>query len=459
MTSPQEQPAIDLLLAYYADDFTGSTDALEALSTSGIGTVLFVEPPSDEILRQYPHIRAIGVAGQSRTMSPAEMDSHLPDAFRALQQLQPNFVHYKVCSTFDSSPTIGSIGRAIEVGQTVFENRFVPLVVGAPSLQRFCVFGNLFARSGLASEVFRLDRHPTMRHHPVTPMTESDLREHLASQTDRRIGLVEVLTLEKGYDAAFEQLTKVVDSGANIVLFDTLTEEHLATVSRLLVYAQEQEQKPLFVAGSSGAEYALTKYWRSSNVARDPAGAQVNASFVKPADCILVISGSCSPVTGRQIKWGLENGFADFGLDTAAATAKNASAAGDAKFVTRITQSLASGRSAIVHSCCGPNDPRLVATDKDTESIGHVLGTVLRDVVRSGSVKRVAVFGGDTSGCVARSLGVDALEYLGPLEPGAPLCRVRSRDAAVDGLEIVFKGGQVGYDDFLNTVLCGRSDH
>ena len=48
---------------------------------------------------------------------------------------------------------------------------------------------------------------------------------------------------------------------------------------------------------------------------------------------------------------------------------------------------------------------------------------------------------------------------IGPLEPGAPLCVVRSQESAVDGLEITFKGGQVGYDDFFGTLLSGRCNH
>ena len=34
-----------LLLAYYGDDFTGSTDALEFLTLAGIKTVLFLRHP------------------------------------------------------------------------------------------------------------------------------------------------------------------------------------------------------------------------------------------------------------------------------------------------------------------------------------------------------------------------------------------------------------------------------
>ena len=100
-------------LAYYGDDFTGSTDVLESLAGAGIDTELFV----DAAIRG--PTRAVGLAGLSRTFTPAEMDDRLPEAFAALAAGGPRFLHYKVCSTFDSSPAVGSIGRAIEIGRRV----------------------------------------------------------------------------------------------------------------------------------------------------------------------------------------------------------------------------------------------------------------------------------------------------------------------------------------------------
>ena len=58
----------------------------------------------------------------------------------------------------------------------------------APPLRRYTVFGNHFAAAG--DEMFRLDRHPTMSRHPVTPMHEADLRVHLSRQTQANIGLM-----------------------------------------------------------------------------------------------------------------------------------------------------------------------------------------------------------------------------------------------------------------------------
>lgn len=441
------------LLAYYGDDFTGSTDVLEALTTSGVPTALFTEPPSEEMRARFPDVRAIGVAGNSRTMSPAEMDQTLPAAFESLAARRPEFVHYKVCSTFDSSPAVGSIGRAIEIGQRIFQNRFVPLVVGAPSLQRFCVFGNLFARSGLDSPAFRLDRHPTMRHHPVTPMTEADLRIHLSHQTDRPAQLVDVLTLNRGAETVMSELP----SDGRIVLFDAITDEHLSTIGEVLCEVQRLEQKPLFVAGSSGVEYALCRHWSKT----DAALSEFKGPPALSVDRALVISGSCSPVTGRQIDGALERGYVDVPVDPREISVINRVDESIMAIARRVVQHFESGHSVIVHTSRGPHDERLTAARLSGEqalnaaSLGDILGRILSAVLQATKVERVAVAGGDTSGAIARAIGIDALTMLGPLAPGAPLCIAHSRRAKVDGVEFTFKGGQVGHDDFFGSLLSG----
>jgi uncharacterized protein YgbK (DUF1537 family) len=451
---------IELLLAYYADDFTGSTDALEALTLGGVETALFVDPPEAETLRRYPHVRAIGVAGNSRAMSPAQMDGTLPGVFRLLLECRPAVVHYKTCSTFDSSPEMGSIGRAIDLGQRTFANRFVPLVVGVPHLQRFCVFGNLFARSGLASATYRLDRHPTMRHHPTTPMTEADLRLHLAPQTTRAVELVDVVDLDRGYETSREVLDRLCIEDGYIVMFDTLTDEHLALIGRLMWDARSRERGPLFAVGSSGVEYALTKKWQADGTV--PKSSRIAFRKSAPVDRTLVVSGSCSPVTRRQIAWALEHGFDEVRLD---ASPLHRSALGDtapADVIGRTLTLLDLGRSVIIHTYAdlieSPSG-EAISTPRShkvvNERLGDTMGQILLEVLRAASIQRVAVVGGDTAGRVARSMGIESLEMAAPLEPGAPLCVARSQDPAIDGLEVVFKGGQVGYDDFFGSLLSG----
>src|SRR5215510_7193278 len=147
----------ELLLAFYGDDFTGSTDAMEALAVSGLRTVLFLSPPSPAFLRtKFPDLRCIGVAGTSRAMSPAEMDEQLEPVLRELWALGAPLTHYKVCSTFDSAPEIGSIGHVVDLARaSIVSGQTISVLAGAPPLRRYTVFGNHFAAAG--DEIFRLD--------------------------------------------------------------------------------------------------------------------------------------------------------------------------------------------------------------------------------------------------------------------------------------------------------------
>ena len=78
-------------------------------------------------------------------MTPPEMEAALPPTLDWLARPGAPVIHYKVCSTFDSSPEVGSIGQAIDLGVAHTRATWSPMVVGAPRLQRYQVFGHLFA--------------------------------------------------------------------------------------------------------------------------------------------------------------------------------------------------------------------------------------------------------------------------------------------------------------------------
>lgn len=220
----------DLLLSYYGDDLTGSTDVMEALASNGVDTVLFMDQPDEALLSRFSHCRAIGLAGTSRSETPEWMEAHLTPAFRWLKSLDAAICHYKVCSTFDSSPQVGSIGRAVEIGKSVFDQPFVPLVVGAPQLKRFTAFGNLFA--AYQGEVFRIDRHPVMSRHPVTPMREADLQIHLKAQTKLSTALADLAVLSS-VDAD-RRIDTLASDCSGMLLFDVDSAESQAQAGNQL---------------------------------------------------------------------------------------------------------------------------------------------------------------------------------------------------------------------------------
>jgi 3-oxoisoapionate kinase len=461
-----------LLLAFYGDDFTGSTDALEFMTRAGARTALFIAPPTAEQMRRYPGLQAVGVAGMTRALSPEAMDAELRPALTALRGLGAPHVHYKVCSTFDSSPTIGNIGRAIEVGTAIFKGSFVPLLVAAPTLGRYCVFGNLFARMGIGSagEIHRLDRHPSMSRHPITPADESDLRRHLGRQTTQSIALFDILQVALPEQEAKAALEQVLANSPDIVLFDALYPEQLAVIGMLLE-AYASADRPLFSVGSSGIEMALGGRWASQG-RLTPVTKWTDPG---PASPLLVISGSCSPVTDKQIGWALEHEFAEVPLDTAALISDSASGT-DCASMDRAgaatIEHLQAGRSVIVHTSRGPADPRLKATadviarmrpnrmaeDTSTASLfGSALGRVARQALETVRLRRLLLAGGDTSSYAARALGIESVEMTGSLVVGAPLCRAHAPASPADGLEVNFKGGQLGSESYFGLVARGKA--
>ncbi len=448
----------DLLLTFYGDDLTGSTDSMEALVLGGVPTVLFLEQPTAEGLSRFPGVRAVGLAGTSRTMTPREMDDSLPEAFTGLMELGAPLTHYKVCSTFDSSPEIGSIGRAAEIGRQVFDTSIIPVLVGAPKLKRYVVFGNHFATAD--GITYRLDRHPTMSVHPITPMDEADLRLHLRRQTDLSIGLIDLHHLAESDAQIWARLQEVAETGTQIAILDTLDDRHLLKAGRLLWALGEQS--PAFVVGSSGVEFALAAYWGSAGLVQAPESLPASG----PVEQIVAVSGSAAPKTAAQIRHTQDQGYKGIRLDSTALVDPGLADAARATAVQQALAAVADGRSVILYSALGPEDAaisrtkeRMAALGIPPRSVGGLLGIqqglILKEILLKTGIRRCAVAGGDTSGNVLSRLGIFVLEFLVPLGAATPLCRAGSHDPALDGIEISLKGGQLGEIDFFERLRQG----
>ena len=471
------------MLTFVGDDFTGSTDAMESLSIAGIRTRLYLKAPQiqtsstadsastgrGEIASRNPS--AIGVATICRSLSPAKMTDVLTETFLRLKSFGAQFNQYKVCSTFDSSPTIGSIGRATEIGRSVFNTDVVPMIVGAPHLGRYCLFGNLFAAMGNDQEIYRLDRHPVMSSHPVTPTLESDLRRQLASQTDLSVYNFDILKVSQGEAKSGAELQQVLTSKRPaVVLFDILCESQLSILGRLLSELHSHhvkksvENRGMFAVGSSGLTAALTAHWTALNLI-----APTSFAMAQPACPMLVASGSCSPITAGQIERAIRDGFGEVSLDTNAICRGPDFADREiARAAACAIADIKMNRHTIIHTARGVDDPRVAAHQYAVDPSAHItpsqlLGTALGRICRmvlnemiALPIRRLLICGGDTSGYLATTLGIESLEMIAPLARGAPLCVARSSDPATDGLQMNFKGGQVGAPDYFQCVANGQ---
>jgi 3-oxoisoapionate kinase len=60
----------------------------------------------------------------------------------------------------------------------------------------------------------------------------------------------------------------------------------------------------------------------------------------------------------------------------------------------------------------------------------------------------------DTSSRVGRALGIERLDFVASIDPGAPPCRAM-RGMKPQTFEVAFKGGQMGRPDYLIRALGG----
>lgn len=444
-----------LLVAWYGDDFTGSAAVMEVLTFAGLPSVLFLEEPTAGRLARFTGLRGIGVASTARAHGTAWMDAHLPAALGALAGLAAPVTHYKMCSTLDSSPEIGSVGRALDLALAVIPSAWTPVLVAAPPMRRYQAFGNLFAAG--PGGVSRLDRHPVMARHPVTPMGEADVSRHLAQQTARKVGLV---TLEDLATPAAAEAARAanVAAGASVMALDCIDAASLSACGRLIWEARGPQQ---LAVGSQGVEYALVRYWRDAGlIAEAPAVGGLGS-----AGRMAVVSGSVSPVTAAQIDWSLAHGFEGVALDARAVVDARALAAAEAATVAAALEAVGRGRDPLIFTARGPDDPAVpaflaaladagLAAEEANRRIGVALGRVLDTVVRAAGLKRAVISGGDTSGYACRQLGIHALTALAPTIPGAAIFRAHD-DGPHDGLELALKGGQMGSPDYFGWVRDG----
>jgi len=449
-----------ILISFYGDDYTGTAATAEALTQSGLPAVIFAKPPSPAYLkRHFPRVRAVGISGTARTLPATALPGVLSPIFGSLKAYQAPIFIYKVCSTFDSAQTVGNIGRAIELGREIFSPEFIPILPAAPKIGRYTVFGNHFAAVG-DGEVYRLDRHPSMASHPVTPMGEADLRRHLAHQTKLNSGLINILDIAAGPQRINSRLDDHLAARASLIFFDCLSDEDLNIVCET-VFKRTCGRTSLFFVGSQELGFGLTAALKKTGVLSNDSGLDTSGKAGDVRGPVLVLSGSCATVTGEQISWARKNGFHDYPIYPQNLLDSARRCSDRETIVAAAIQMLAEGKSVILHTAIGPDDERIRAMDRAVEDLslthseandilGTELGAVALEILAGSEVKRVVISGGDTAGRIQTKLQIEALQIATSIGIAAPLCYVYSRLPEINGLEIAFKGGQVGSIDYFS---------
>jgi uncharacterized protein YgbK (DUF1537 family) len=412
-----------MILGCIADDFTGATDLANNLVREGMRVVQAIGVPTAPI----DGVDAVVVALKSRTAPVAEAVAQSLAAARWLRQHGARQLYFKVCSTFDSTSqgNIGPVAEAL-VGFTAASR--VPVTPAFPATGRTVYLGHLFVGEQLLSD-------SPMRHHPLTPMTDSNLVRVLQAQcASERVGLVAQREVSAGAAAIAQQLERLAGQGTRLAIVDATSDADLR------VLAAASRDLPLVVAGSGLAIGIPAQH----GLAPSSAAAALPPARGRRA----VVSGSCSAATNAQVAHLKAQGGAAFAVDPLRIAANEDVAAEALAFAL---PRLASG-PVLVHATAEPDAVRAVQQQLGAARAGALVEATLARVAAGlvdGGVGQLLVAGGETSGACVQALGLTRLRIGPQIDPGVPWCHAPERD-----LHLALKSGNFGGVDFFSRAFA-----
>lgn len=428
-------------IGFLGDDLTGAGDVLAQAHRHGLEAAMVV---GDAPLPRDADV--VGIAGPIRSLGGEPFAELVSSGLARLAALEPDVLLYKVCSTFDSSPAIGSIGRGISLLHRQFgDHGPIAVAPAQPGFGRFTAFSDHYAAH--AGTVHRLDRHPVMSVHPSTPMRDADLRRVLAAQLEagERVGEIHLPAYDDGtFAQAWAERRRETGTAAFVV--DATREEHLDAIARELLQ-DAAGSGPALVVGSGGIMGALARL-TSNSAPPEPPEHQASGP-------VLAVSASASAVTAGQLRDAIEHGWADVAIPSTMLHGDDAGLA--AEWESRVAEALAAGQDVVVHSTRGPGDARF-ADDRPVAPahVGSLIGGLAARMAEEGLTRDIAIFGGDTSSHALIAMGVRELRVAHQFVTAGPV--LRSPDPPVAGCRLLLKGGQVGPVDILRR-FAGQIPH
>ena len=401
-----------------ADDLTGATDLSLTFSRQGMRVLQVVGVPAQAA---FGDADVVVVSLKSRTIPAAAAVAQSVAAARVLLAAGAQQLFFKYCSTFDSTDA-GNIGPVIDALLDLIGETRTIACPAFPANQRTVFKGHLFVGDALLSE-------STMKDHPLTPMRDANLVRVLQRQTALPVSLIarEVVA------GPLPQLETALDVLEGIAIVDAVTDEDLRAIGRAA-------RRLKLITGGSGVAMGLPANFIASAIGID--GRQ---PISVPPGGAVILAGSCSAATRRQVEVAIADGTPALRLDAIAIAEQRLSVEDAVRFVLANMGT----RPPLVYSSIDPAGIAAVQDKLGRAASGALVEAFLAALASQLSqhgVNRFLVAGGETSGAVVEALGVGALEIGPEIDPGVPWTRSRSPDRPT---ALALKSGNFGSDDFF----------
>lgn len=405
-----------MLLGCIGDDFTGSSDLANTLAKEGMRVVQYSGVPEFEAAAE---VEAGVVSLKSRSIDSVEAVRQSLVALEWLQAQGCEQFFFKYCSTFDSTAE-GNIGPVAEALANALEAYTVIVCPAFPGTGRSVYQGHLFVNDRLLSE-------SGMQHHPLTPMSDPDLRRVLAQQTPMSIGHVAAVDVLQGRNRIKHAFEREHEAGHRLLVIDALQDVDLREIGAAA-------DGLLLVTGGSGVAMGLpANFRRRGEIAQD------GSKWKGQEGPCAVLSGSCSTATRNQLKHHRRQ-HPMFEIKAVEVIE------GDLTPETVTQWVLETGGIPVAYSSADPDAVKAVQEKYGLEASASALEGFFAETARqlvAAGVKRLIAAGGETSGAVVEGLKLAQLEIGPEIDPGVPALR------SSDELVVALKSGNFGAEDFF----------
>ena len=413
-------------LGCIADDFTGATDLASMLARSGVNVSLRIGVPYSN-LETTADIEVIALKTRSMSSINAVKESLL--ALEWLKKAGTKKFFFKYCSTFDSTSkgNIGPVAEALmnelKVNQTIYCPAF-------PENGRSIFMGNLFVGQKLLSE-------SNMKDHPLTPMSDSNLMRLLGAQVTKRVGLADRMIVSEGSNALKEKLIELKENKITHVIIDAVADSDLSIIANAC-----QDMK--FITGGSALAMPLSELYKLSGKISENNSLYNNNKLSAGS---LILSGSCSEMTLKQVNDFVSRGAISFQLDPID-LAKNGT-----KKVLKWLFKQDFTKNIIIYATADPKSVKKAQDILGIEKAGKIVEQGLSECAiraKELGMKRFIVAGGETSGAIPKAFGVTQLNIGKEIAPGVPWTFFGPQD---NQIALSLKSGNFGRKSFFTDAL------
>lgn len=409
-----------------ADDLTGANAAAAGFARSGFRSVTAsAAERADVVAEMVSRFDVVVATTDSRHLDPAGAADRVAGVVRA------GWPATLVCNRIDTTlrGNIGATTRAVldEVSAASDGARVVVLCAPAHPAAGRQTIGGMQLLGGRRLEETEVARDAR------TPVHTSDVVELLREQAGLAVAAIPLQAVTGDREELVGAVRRALDEGAQVVVADATTEDHLDRIAAACVAATRDSDVVWATSDPGPASVALA-------LALGLGGTVAGAP-------LLAVSGSATELTRAQLR--------QLTAERPTITRRTVSdgAVPDVDATTRVLD-------AALHDA-GPQDVVVLATVLDesdlcrptaeeAEEIPRALARAVRRNLEMHAVDGIFTTGGDVTAAVLAELGSHGLEISDEVVPLAVAGSLVG--GPWDGLQVVTKGGLVG--DATTTVAC-----